>query len=224
MMNTSTNDKILNKYYFVQDKVIYDISNSQDSDYCGISPGYDNKEVKGDDVLKNIFPYIKLTYSTFKTVTDSKGNITLEVDTAGNEKYLWLQNFIYEGDSYDGSKFSCTNNLHKDGCSTFIQRYVKNLENEIRDRLKRGYTVSSLRNSYPNYLYEKQYETRIDGKYVKVTDVSDFITLNILSDGKINDLYKRLAEEEAEIAANKILNKNNQQVGNLTLTVKSIQN
>ena len=222
-MNTSTNDKILNKYYFVQDEVIYDISNSQDSDYCGISPCYDNKE-KGDDFFKDIFPYIKLTYSTFKTITDSDGKITRVVDTEGNEKYLWLQNFIYEGDSYDGSKFSCTNNLHKDGCSTFIQRYVKKLENEIRDRIKGGYTVSNLRNLYPNYLYEKEYETRIDGKCTKVTDVSDFDTLNILSDGKINDLYKRLAEEEAEIAANKILNKNNQQVDNLTLTVKYIQN
>ena len=223
-MNTSTNDKILNKYYFVQqDKgVIYNISNSQDSDYCGISPGYDDKGIKDDGTLKEIFPYIELTYSTFKTVTDSDGNTTLEVDTTGNKKYLWLQNFIYEGDSYDGSKFSCTNNLHKDGCSTFIQRYVKSLENQIRDRIKAGYTASSLRNLYPNYLYEEEYETRIDGKRVKVTAVSDFDTLNILSDDEIGDLYKRLAKEEAEIAANNILNKNNQQVDTLNLTVKPI--
>ncbi len=221
-MNTSTNDKILNKYYFVQDEVIYNISNSQDSDYCGISPGYDDNGVKSDDVLKGIFPYIKLTYTTFKTETDSDGNITRTDETTGNQKYLWLQNFIYEGDKYDGSKFICTEKLHKDGCKTFIQRYVKSLENQIRDRIKAGYTVSSLRNLYPIYLYEKEYETRIDGKYVKVTDVSDFATLSILSDDNIGSLYERLAKEEAEIAANKILNKNNQQVDTLDLTVKPI--
>lgn len=221
-MNTSTNDKILNKYYFVQGEVIYNISNSQDSDYCGISPGYDDKGVKSDDALKEIFPYIELTYTTYTTEIDSNGNINRKEEKTDNKKYLWLQNFIYEGDSYVGNKFSCTNNLHKDGCSTFIQRYVKSLENEIRVRIKSGNTASSLRNLYPNYLYEKEYETRIDGKYVKVTDVSDFDTLSILSDDNIGSLYKRLAEEEAEIAANKILNKNNQQVDTLDLTVKPI--
>lgn len=222
MMNTSTNDKILNKYYFVQDEVIYNISNLQDSDYCGISPGYVDNKVKDDDVLKDIFPYIKLTYTTFKTEIDSDGKIKREVESEGNPKYLWLQSFIYEGDKYYGNKFICTEKLHKDGCDTFIQRYVKNLENEIRDRIKAGYTVSSLRNLYPNYLYKIPYETRIDGKYVEVTGVTDFDTLNILSDDKIDGLYQRLAKEEAEIAANKILNKNNQQVDTLTLTVKPI--
>ena len=41
-MIASTIDKILDKYYFVQDKVIYNISSSQDSDSCGVSPGYDS--------------------------------------------------------------------------------------------------------------------------------------------------------------------------------------
>lgn len=222
-MIASTIDKILDKYYFVQDKVIYHISSSQDSDSCGVSPGYDSDgNVKDDSTLKDIFPYIELTYTTYKTIIDSDGNVTQTEDTTGNKKYLWLQNFIYNGDTYSESKFSCTNNLHKDGCSTFIQRYVKALKNEIGEKLKSGYTVANLRKSYPNYLYESTYETRIDGKYVRVTAVSDSSTLQILADSKINDLYKDYAIEQAKIAANKVLSKNNQQVNTLTLTVKSL--
>ena len=212
------NEEIKKKYYFITDGVIYKISNRNDSDKCGICIGFnDDGTVKTDQELSVIFPFIKLTYSTYKIDKNGKK----QIDKTGQEKYLWLQDFIYDGDKYNGGKFECTENLHDDGATTFLQRYINQTKDEIYEEIKNGYVSESLKNMHPKYFSGVPYEDFMC-EDVRVTYVSLSSSEQILSDTNIDELFKKTAEIEAITTANRILKRNSQQVDNLTLTIKSL--
>ena len=205
---TQTNTKINKLYYFLTSTVIYEIAENNDKDKCGICPSHDSDgKVKTDSALAAIFPYIKLTYSTTKST--------------GLTKYLWLQNYIYDGDVYNENKFICTTGLHGDNSTTFKARHIKEYKKGAIELIKGGYNKEQIRQILPGYFNTVPYNDIIDGESVTVTATDIGADNQFLSDVKINDLYKEAAEEQAKLAANNILAINNLQVNTLTITTKA---
>lgn len=206
---TQTNTKINKLYYFVSDTTtIYRIADSNDLDKCGICPSHDSEgNVKEDTALAAIFPYIKLTYSTDKAT--------------GLSKYLWLQNYIQDGDEYKENKFVCKAGLHDDDSTTFKARHVNEYKKGAIELIRGGYNKDQVRAVLPKYFKGVPYDDIIDGEKVRVT-ATDVGNDNLfLSDAKIDDLYKEAAEKDAKKAANNILAINGKQVDTLTITTKA---
>lgn len=205
----NTNDTIKKKYYFITSDVIYEISNRNDFDECcGICPSHnDDGSVKTDTELAAIFPYIKLTYK----VNDTGETI---------EKYLWLQDFIKDGDKYENNKFIAKS--HDDNVTTFLDRYINQSKKNAYKDIKNGYLPASLKAKNQKYFGDVPYNDFIDGKNVTVTAVSLTEEQRFFSETKIGELYVETAKNESKNAANRILNRNSQQVDSLTLTVKSL--
>ena len=200
-------------YYFVTDKVIYEISSRNDTDGCGISAGFNaDGSIKTNSELAAIFPYIKLTYTTYK----EDGS----VNKSGQEKYLWLQDYIKDGDGYEDGVFKCKKDLHGDDSETFVARYIKKVKNEINEYIKNGYSVQSIRNMFPKYFSGVPYDDFMDEK-VTVTATSLGSNDIILNNTNINKLYEDVAKQEATNSANRILNCNGKKVKNLTLTTEN---
>ena len=177
-------------------------------DKCGICPSHDSDgNVKEDTALAAIFPYIKLTYSTDKAT--------------GLSKYLWLQNYIQDGDEYKENKFVCKAGLHDDDSTTFKARHVNEYKKGAIELIRGGYNKDQVRAVLPKYFKGVPYDDIIDGEKVRVT-ATDVGNDNLfLSDAKIDDLYKEAAEKDAKKAANNILAINGKQVNTLTITTKA---
>lgn len=127
-MNFPTN-KLKNPYYFVEDNVIYDISDKQDADNCGKHlVTYKTASLNGSDkvFVKKGNKYINANGT--QTVAPSDGyypvstgqidvdanktvfpwiclNYKTDVKSPTRQEYLWLDYLIDDGDRFDGNNF-----------------------------------------------------------------------------------------------------------------------
>lgn len=206
------NDRINRKYYFTTGSTIIEISKYQDADGCGKAAGFkEDGTIKEDSELATIFPYIKLTY------TDG-------------EKYLWLQDFIQDGDTYNDTTFGCTKGLHGDDSETFVERYISRIKKEVSIKIKQGYSPEQLVKMYPQFLSKLPYEDYIDGKPINVTATTLSAAQMILSDDNIGKIYEDVAKEQATEAADRILKiigkkvkMNDDKTTTLTFTIEDIE-
>lgn len=191
-------DSISRNYYFTSSDVIYEISQNQDADECGKLPGFDSSgNILSEDELATIFPYLKLNY-------------TVEGTTLTGVKYLWLQNFIVDGDKFNGSKFTAVKHPNdSDGATTFVDRFIKQAKTEIDTKLRNGASITWLKNVYPPYLVsDKDFYMTINGKNCLVTSVSrsdGTENLVVLSDTHIKEVLEETAKEKALVAANNVV-------------------
>jgi len=204
-------------YYFVQNSIIYAISSIQDKDECGLAPwsdGTKEEKLKPEEQLATIFPHIKIEYKEYDGQT-----LLTEVKT----KYLWLQNYIDDGDKYDGSEFNPTVGLHGDESATFVDRYINELKNATKTLIRNGYSVNDIRKSNPKFVTESEYDDdTLIGKKIRVVSVSLNGTQQFLTDEQISEIFKETAKEEATKTANAILKQCKYKVDTLDLTASPI--
>lgn len=204
-------------YYFVENNIIYDISSVQDKDECGLAPwsdGTKEQKLKPEGQLAAIFPNIKIEYKEYDGQT-----LLTEVKT----KYLWLQNYIDDGDKYNGSKFEPTVGLHGDESETFVDRYINELKNATKTLIRNGYSVNDIRKSNPKFVIETEYDDdTLIGKKIRVVSTSLTPAQRFLSDEEISEIFIETAKEEATKTANAILKQCKYKVDTLDLTASPI--
>lgn len=237
-------ETVSKRYYYVQDGVVYNIKYAQDSDGCGVLPGFvsgefptkeetvyngidkssafDIKRIVIDwDKLKNIYPNICITYNRYEIEKDDK----IKIGDVDFVKYLWLDKLIDDGDKYS-DKFT-VGAKHGTSDTNFKIRFERIVKEDIAQRVLTMSSVSAktVRTYYPFYLRDIKDEddamyTVIDGWTVKIKSVTiDGVTAsNLFTDTELNKIVENYAKQKALEAANAVVKKINKTYTSCTLS------
>lgn len=239
-------ENLTKRYYFVEGNVIYKISNRNDSDECGLLPGYENGELKtkedfvyigingehkkdssGNDIkvkivdydaYKNIYPNICIKYK--RCSIDKGGSRT--VGTYEFTKYLWLDNLIEVGDKYSSNKFSI-GAKHGKSDTDFNEKYKRLVKEFIVSKAISNSTARStvLKSGYPYYVRDTTDAndakyTTIDGWTVEIQSITG--CNNLFVDSEIMSSVENYAKQKALDTANKIMNPFDKQYTTISLS------
>lgn len=195
-------ETVSKRYYYVQNSVVYNIKYVQDSDGCGVLPGFVNgelptekipiytgikddtlKDAEGNEIkttvvkdssLSGIYPNICIKYKRYVTKDDG----TKTIGTHEFTKYLWLDKLIDDGDKYASNKFSI-GATHNTGDINFKTRFERFVKEDIAQRVLTMSSVSAktVRRYYPFYLRDvtdadDAKYTTIDGWTVEIQSVT----------------------------------------------------
>ena len=226
-------ENITKRYYFVESGVIYKISNSNDSDECGLLPGYDEngklktkedyvyvgingvhktddsgKEIKVTvvdyDAYKDIYPNICIKYKRCSMI-DGKKTIGEHEFT----KYLWLDNLIEIGDKYSSNKFSI-GAKHGNSDTDFNAKYKRLVKEFIVTKAMSNGTVDPtvLKSGYPYYVRDTANPddakyVTIDGWTVQIQEIRG--CSNLFNDDEIMTGVEDYVKNNALVSINKAL-------------------
>lgn len=235
-------ENITKKYYFVNNNVIYDISTCNDADGCAQTPWAEAEKIKEEQAkqgaaedkketeklvneeLAKHYPHIKITYNRY--YTDDSGN----EKKGGTEyfKYLWLDQLIADGDTYDGTEFKSS---EKHGNGDYEGQYDAIVKDDIAKRvISMGNVndldalVKAIRKYYPYYIAfdsedSSTKEVSIDGYKSSIVSI-DGLTTGLISEKKIKEIVKKYAEQKALETANSIVSKIGEKYESVTLNQK----
>lgn len=180
-----------NPYYFIKDKVLYNISNQQDtnnehtsSGYCGVHKvtyKTETKRVEKGHVYLDLNGNLqtaaedgdyqvstgKLNETECKkvfpyfTVTYYKKNPGKEEEGIITKIY-WLQYLIQDGDKVDNNGKFTINTNHG---STYLNVFKEEMKEAVKSAIIGGATIEQLYSMFPLYFFSGQ-----SGKTTKVTD------------------------------------------------------
>lgn len=200
-------------------KVIIEVTNSQDKDKCGKVYGYKFESgqyrQRPDDELKGIFPYLEFHCKANKF--DKDGNPL--PDSAGKDEFeMWyyLDEYVQEGDKANTAvhsddpeteerenetmpKLICSTNVHGDGCSYFVERFVKEWKEKAYALLKSGTNMKYIEATFPKYFIKSSFSMTVSREitleqYKKKDEVTDNIPYVITN----ADYQKLTADEKAK--------------------------
>lgn len=208
-------------FYFVNNGVIYNISQINDNDECGKS--YILYTIDGEiDYEKNskIFPNIKIDYK----YKDKNGN-----DITGT-KYYWFQNLIKKGDTVTGDgedvKFETNKQHDTDGDGKKDVEYLDIIKDDILNEISkyikrnlRNLSVDAIKSKLPIYATVKEgEEINLDGKNVTITGITEGFggEAEVFTDDYISNLMEEHIKNNILNYGNSLLKQINKEIDELT--------
>ena len=182
-----------NPYYFINNPsgVIYEISNSQDYDNCGVHK-VEYKTTETTDTKKG---QIYLDHNNTRQVVESDGQ-HINVSTGeqndeenfkifpcigmtfsdGSHKYLWFQNLIEDGDIFNGTAFQLA---HDTKYTKYYEKYKASVDTDIINWTKNGMSLEQIKKKLPEYLTKQNgEEIDIDGETKTISSIKFFFGTN----------------------------------------------
>lgn len=208
-------------FYFVNNGVIYNISQINDKDECGKS--YILYTIDGEiDYEKNskIFPNIKIDYK----YKDKNGN-----DITGT-KYYWFQNLIKKGDTVTGDgedvKFETNKQHDTDGDGKKDVEYLDIIKDDILNEISkyikrnlRNLSVDAIKSKLPIYATVKEGEQiNLDGKNVTITSITEGFggEAEVFTDDYISNLMEEHIKNNILNYGNSLVKQINKEIDELT--------
>lgn len=219
-----------NPYYFFSGSVLYNISNSQDTENAHTDPSAsgcgvhkviyktEEKEVERGDWYRDVNGnYVKAeadgTVQASTNIINPEQCATVfpsfyvkykDRETQEQYKiYYWLQNYIKPGDTLSGGKFTI-NSAHS---ATYADFYEKEMKQSLKDSVKAGSTFESLKRSYPIYFFtpsenpaENEKRISVDGEYKDVYYDGVVGITSFTNDQVMNLVYEELDDEVIKFA------------------------
>ena len=190
-----------NPYYFINNNVVYKISNSNDSDECG-----EKKVVLTEDKKTNwaasaaIFPSFKVSYT---------------VDSETVDVYYFLQDLIIDGDKFVGNKFVHQHpKKDEEGQSTTPLTYQQLFDNSVQEDIEkyadRGYTLDRIKQLLPSYVFAVTGEEQAvsfrdnDGKLLTGT-MTGVTGITTYTEAQITELIYETLNQKAKDYTNGLL-------------------
>lgn len=227
--------KLSNPYYFIKNNTVFKISSSNETkDSCG--KHYVTYKTDPERMVKKGETYIDLhgDYVTAKndaTNVVSTGSIDAETSSKtfpyfkitglsdGNETehYLWLDDFITDGDvivtDNDNVKFMRTkhseNPNDESGYVDFAEDYVNTVKEELAAAIVNGKDFDAAKRSYPPYLFVSEGDrVKIDRNVIDVSEVKssfEIESLPIISEEGLTDTIYELLNGMVKTYANGVL-------------------
>ena len=184
-----------NYFYFIKDKVVYDIMTSNDKDECGQQL---MKETDAENA--SVFPVIVVKTNPRKKDGTYDTSVT-------NVYYFWYQYLIKDGDTYDNGTFTMTSHDSSNPDATYIDVVKDGVNADIDTMVAKGYTLDAIKGSLPWWTYaQTESIVNINGNLEKVSEnnfAEDF------SDTIINEQIMAKTDEMILAYANEKLKKHN---------------
>lgn len=215
-------EKPTKRYYFVSDGIVYKIASNNDSDGCGITPGFKNDDIIIGECV-NAYPSITITYKKYATNNDG----TKIDDDKTITKKLWLDLLIETGDKYENGKFSpmSNGNGHKPIDSSYQERFKRLINKDIVEKTSvlSNVNVDVLKRYYPYYLKftdgtEESAYVKIDGVDAHIINVTGGYDNLFKDDSKIKDAIESDIRTRTLTYANSLGNKIDKVYKKVTLT------
>lgn len=190
--------KLSNPYYFFNNNVLYEISDTNDKDGCGkhlvkfiteektVKKGdiyYDecnNKCVAEEDGTVNVA-------TTTVNVERCKDvfpyfSVTYEDNETGEQgiKYYWLQDMIADGDTLESGRF-VINQVHENPDNaenpateySYLSKFIDSINSDIDSYIAKELSMDEIKEKLPYYVFAQEGdEVTINGRTVVVTNVS----------------------------------------------------
>lgn len=190
--------KLSNPYYFFNNNVLYEISETNDKDGCGkhlVKFITEKKTVKKGDTYYD--------ESNNKCVAEEDGTVDVATTTVDVEyckdvfpnfyveyqdketgeqgiKYYWLQDMIADGDTLESGKF-VINQVHENPDNgenpapeySYETKFVNSINSDIDSYIAKELSIDEIKEKLPYYVFAQQGdEVTINGRTVVVTGVS----------------------------------------------------
>lgn len=215
--------KLSNPYYFFNNNVLYEISETNDEDGCGrhlVKFITEKKTVKKGDTYYDEF--------NNKCVAEEDGTVDVATTTVNIEeckkvfpyfsvtyedketheqgiKYYWLQDMIADGDTLKSGKF-VINQVHDNPDNaenpapeySYKTKFVDSINSDIDSYIAKGLSIDEIKEKLPYYVFaQRGDEVTINGRTVVVTDVS---ISTVTDENMLTKVYEIINKKTIEYA------------------------